>query len=65
MFVSRSSVQLIQIRRVEILSILQCINMILWVIDVHVSTDIKQTCLTVFILISILTSDVVCLLLLA
>ena len=37
MFVSRSSVQLVQIRRVEVLSILQCINMFLWVIDVHVS----------------------------
>lgn len=34
-FVSRSSVQLVQIRRVEILSLLQCINMLLWVIDVH------------------------------
>lgn len=34
-FVSRSSVQMFQIRRVEILSILQFINMCLWVIDVH------------------------------
>lgn len=34
-FVSRSSVQLVQIRRVEVLSVLQCINMVLWVIDVH------------------------------
>ena len=39
-FVSRSSVQLVQIRRVEVLSILQGINMLLWVIDVHVSTEL-------------------------
>lgn len=34
-FVSRSSVQLVQIRKVEVLSVLQCINMGLWVLDVH------------------------------
>ncbi|KAK3103540.1 hypothetical protein FSP39_019999, partial [Pinctada imbricata] len=34
-FVSRSSVQLFQIKRVEILTILQLINMVLWLIDVH------------------------------
>ncbi|XP_005106996.1 battenin [Aplysia californica] len=34
-FVSRSSVQLVRIRRVEILSLLQLINMILWLVDVH------------------------------
>ncbi|XP_061181505.1 battenin-like [Saccostrea echinata] len=34
-FASRSSVQLFQIKRVEILSFLQFLNMILWIIDVH------------------------------
>lgn len=34
-FVSRSSVQLFTIKRVEILSILQLINMVLWLLDVH------------------------------
>ncbi|XP_052799630.1 battenin-like isoform X2 [Mya arenaria] len=34
-FVSRSSVQMFQIRRVHILSILQFLNMLLWLIDVH------------------------------
>ncbi|XP_053384064.1 battenin-like isoform X2 [Mercenaria mercenaria] len=34
-FVSRSSVQMFQIRKVHILSILQFINMMLWLIDVH------------------------------
>ncbi|XP_052212437.1 battenin-like isoform X3 [Dreissena polymorpha] len=34
-FVSRSSVQLVQIKRVDILSVLQFFNMVLWVIDVH------------------------------
>lgn len=34
-FVSRSSVQAVQIRKVHILSILQFINMLLWIIDVH------------------------------
>ncbi|XP_048727981.2 battenin-like [Ostrea edulis] len=34
-FVSRSSVQLFQIKRVEVLSFLQLLNMILWVFDVH------------------------------
>jgi len=34
-FVSRSSVQLLRIRRVEILSVLQLINMVLWLVDVH------------------------------
>ncbi|XP_046373340.2 battenin-like [Haliotis rufescens] len=34
-FVSRSSVQLVQIQRVEVLSALQFINMIIWIIDVH------------------------------
>ncbi|XP_078332911.1 battenin-like isoform X1 [Crassostrea virginica] len=34
-FVSRSSVQMFQIKRVEILSLLQLINMVLWIFDVH------------------------------
>lgn len=34
-FVSRSSVQLFQIKRVEILSVLQLMNMVLWIFDVH------------------------------
>lgn len=34
-FVSRSSVQLVRIRRVEILSILQFVNMVVWIVDVH------------------------------
>lgn len=34
-FVSRSSVQLLQIKRVEILTALQFINMLLWIFDVH------------------------------
>jgi len=34
-FVSRSSVQLMKIRRVEILSVIQLVNMLLWIIDVH------------------------------
>ena len=35
-FVSRSSVQLVQIRKVHIISLLQLANMLLWLIDVHV-----------------------------
>lgn len=34
-FVSRSSVQLFRIKRIEILSVLQLVNMIVWLIDVH------------------------------
>ncbi|KAK6192600.1 hypothetical protein SNE40_004044 [Patella caerulea] len=34
-FVSRSSVQLFTIKRVDILTLLQLINMILWIFDVH------------------------------
>ncbi|KAK3598099.1 hypothetical protein CHS0354_036083 [Potamilus streckersoni] len=34
-FVSRSSVQLYQIRKIEILTVLQFFNMVLWVMDVH------------------------------
>lgn len=34
-FVSRSSVQLFQIKRVEVLSVLQFLNMVLWIFDVH------------------------------
>ncbi|XP_064599825.1 battenin-like isoform X2 [Liolophura sinensis] len=34
-FVSRSSVQLVQIRRVDVLSALQLINMVVWITDVH------------------------------
>ncbi|XP_059162551.1 battenin-like [Physella acuta] len=34
-FVSRSSVQLYRIRRVEIITALQFVNMILWIMDVH------------------------------
>ncbi|XP_071120015.1 battenin-like [Mytilus edulis] len=34
-FVSRSSVQLFKIKRIEILSVLQLINMVVWLIDVH------------------------------
>ncbi|KAL4224554.1 hypothetical protein ACF0H5_015256 [Mactra antiquata] len=34
-FVSRSSVQLVQIRKVHIISIIQFFNMVLWIADVH------------------------------
>ncbi|KAH9500453.1 G1/S-specific cyclin cln3 [Bulinus truncatus] len=34
-FVSRSSVQMYRIRRVEILTVLQLLNMFLWIVDVH------------------------------
>eukprot|EP00058_Branchiostoma_floridae_P016113 XP_002601601.1 hypothetical protein BRAFLDRAFT_85830 [Branchiostoma floridae] len=34
-FASRSSLQIVQIRRVEILTLLQGINMVVWVLDVH------------------------------
>ncbi|CAL1541517.1 unnamed protein product [Lymnaea stagnalis] len=34
-FVSRSSVQMYRIRRVEVLTVLQFINMMLWIVDVH------------------------------
>ncbi|XP_033752569.1 battenin-like [Pecten maximus] len=34
-FVSRSSVQLLRIQRVEVLTILQAINMFIWLFDVH------------------------------
>lgn len=34
-FVSRSSVQLVQIKRVEVMTILQGINMLIWLFDVH------------------------------
>ncbi|XP_060082904.1 battenin-like [Ylistrum balloti] len=34
-FVSRSSVQLLRIKRVEILTILQAVNMFIWLFDVH------------------------------
>ncbi|OWF50565.1 battenin-like [Mizuhopecten yessoensis] len=34
-FVSRSSVQLLRIQRIEILTILQAINMVIWLFDVH------------------------------
>ncbi|XP_063400661.1 battenin-like [Mytilus trossulus] len=34
-FVSRSSVQLFKIKRIEVLSVLQLINMIVWLTDVH------------------------------
>ncbi|KAK3756838.1 hypothetical protein RRG08_048884 [Elysia crispata] len=34
-FVSRSSVQMFRIRRVEILTVFQLVNMILWIVDVH------------------------------
>ena len=36
-FVSRSSVQLVQIRRVSVMTVLQLFNMVLWVVDVRVS----------------------------
>ncbi|XP_013403348.1 battenin-like [Lingula anatina] len=34
-FASRSSVQIIQIRRVEVLTLLQLVNMVVWLLDVH------------------------------
>ncbi|KAL3843107.1 hypothetical protein ACJMK2_021060 [Sinanodonta woodiana] len=34
-FVSRSSVQLYQIKKIEVLTIIQFFNMVLWVMDVH------------------------------
>ncbi|KAI8783883.1 battenin isoform X1 [Biomphalaria glabrata] len=34
-FVSRSSVQMFRIRKVEILTVLQLLNMLLWIVDVH------------------------------
>lgn len=41
-FVSRSSVQLFQIKRVDILSVLQFLNMVLWIFDVHVRINEKD-----------------------
>ena len=38
MFVSRTSVQMFTINRVDVLSVLQLINMVVWIVDVHVST---------------------------
>lgn len=42
MFVSRSSLGLVKIRRVEVLSVLQFINMVVWVLLPLVSVSVRE-----------------------